>query len=365
MLLSPLTMSSPRARVPTQTATAAIGTVCIASGSAPFCPADQVIITGQVGDKISAGVSISNSSIYNEFDIMVKADPSVINATGFDLSATVLSNPSVSTACVNGRLIAGSIACNAQDGPGVAHLLAAAGCAGVTFCGFGTGNLFNINYTVVGTSLGSPIDFQTGCYGGPSTTPCVTIQFVPANILCCPPPDPENLQTGTFVTGPRSGNGIPVTVTVSFEDLTARVVGNIVVNSTPRTLMGSLSVNVVNSTNGQTMFSKTFIIPSSRIFRSDLQFIFVLAVPVSPFPLGVIGTVNSATSQVSFVLMRNPDFTHAGVVNILDATDLFFEFGWTRLMPGFLPQADLDGNGIIDIMDATTVSYCFNAQVFS
>jgi hypothetical protein len=325
-----------------------------------------VIITGQVGDRISVGVSISNSSIFNEFDIMVKADPSVIYATGFDLSGSVFSSPSVGTACVNGRLISGSIGCNAQDGPGVAHLYAAAGCAGVTLaCAFGTGNLFNINYTVIGRTVGSPIDFQTGCYGGPSTTPCVTIQFVPANILCCPPPDLENLQTGTFVTGPSSGNGIPVHSTANFDNLTATIVGNILVNSTARTLLGSLSVTVVNGTSGQTIFSKTYTIASTTIFRSDPLFIFALAIPASPYGLGAIGTVNSATNQVSFVLMRNPDFTHAGVVNILDATDVFFEFGWTSATPRFLPQADLDGDGNINIFDATTVSYCFNAPVFS
>jgi hypothetical protein len=365
MLLSPLAVSSPRVQVVVQSPSP-VGTVCIASASSTLCPASPAVITSEVGNKIQVAVSIQNSSIFNEFDVLVKADPSIINATGFDLSATVLSNPIIGTACINGRLIAGSQSCYAQDGPGVAHLFVAAGCAGVTLaCGFGTGNLFNINYTVVGSTMGSPIDFQTGCYGGPPGTPCVTIQFVPANILCCPPPDLENLQTGTFVTGASGGNGIPVAATVGFDGLTARIVGNILVNSTARTLLGSLSVTVVNDTSGQTIFSKTLTIVSTRILRSDSLFIFILAIPVSPFTLGAIGTVNSATNQVSFVLMRTPDFTHAGIVNIVDATDVFFEFGWTKLFPGFLPQADLDGDGIINLFDATTVSYCFNALVFS
>jgi len=98
---------------------------------------------------------------------------------------------------------------------------------------------------------------------------------------------------------------------------------------------------------------------------TNTVFVFVLAIPVTPFTLGVIGSVDSVSNKASFVLMRDPDFTHAGFVNILDALDVFFEFGWTPSSPGFLPQADLNGNGIIDINDATTVSYCFNAPVFS
>jgi len=365
MLLSPLAVSSARVQTVVQSPTP-VGTVCIASASATLCPTNPVVITGEVGDKIQVAVSIQNSSIFNEFDVFVKADPSIINATGFDLSASVLSSPAISTACVNGHLIRGSIACSPQDGPGIAHLTAAAGCAGVTLaCGFGVGNLFNINYTVVGATLGSPIDFETGCYGGLPTTPCVTIQFIPANILCCPPPDLENLQTGTFVTGPSNGNGTPVSTTASFEGLTARIVGNILVNSTARTLLGTLSVTVDNDTSGQTIFSKTYTILATRILRSDPLYIFILAIPISPFTLGGIITFNSATNQVSSALMRNPDFTRAGIVNIVDATDVFFEFGWTSISPGFLPQADLDGDGIINIFDATTVSYCFNAPVFS
>jgi len=359
-LLFPLIVPSPRAQIGTP-----VGTVCIASASSTLCPPVPVVVTGELGNKIQVAVSVQNSSSFNEVDIMVKADPSIVNATGFDLSASVLSSPAISTACVNGHLIGGTIACSPQDGPGVAHLTVAAGCAGVTlFCGFGGGNLFNINYTVVGTTLSSPIDFQTGCYGGgPNPTPCVTIQFVPANILCCPPPDFENLQTGTFVTGPSVGNGVPVSTTVSFDGLTGTITGNILVNSTARTLLGTLSVTVVNSTSGQTTFSKTYPIVATYV-GTNTVFVFVLAIPVTPFTLGAIGSVDSVSNKASFVLMRDPDFTHAGFVNILDALDVFFEFGWTPSSPGFLPQADLNGNGIIDINDATTVSYCFNAPVF-
>ncbi len=53
-------------------------------------------------------------------------------------------------------------------------------------------------------------------------------------------------------------------------------------------------------------------------FGSNQNFKFVLLIPVVPFALGAVCTVNSSVDQASFFLARNPDMRYAGMVNIVD-----------------------------------------------
>jgi hypothetical protein len=339
------------------------GIVCIEPGSVTVCPPGPAVVRGQLGSQISVAVNLVNSTIFNDFDISVKADPAIISATGFDLSGSVLTSPTVRTACLNGKFLAGVIGCGAQDGLGVAHLAAAAGCAGVTLaCGWSAGPLFKINYKVLGNTTGIPILFQSGCSGGSNSTSCVVIQWITADIVCCPPPNPVNLQTATFVTSPI---GIPVQATVVLGLLTATITGDILLNSTARTVSGSLSVTVVNSTSGQTIFSNTFTILQTKFYGSNPMFIFVLSIPVAPITLGAIASVNSLTRQVSFELVRSPDITNRGLVDIVDVSYVFFDFGAIIGSPTYRPQSDLDADGIVGIIDISLITYSFDAPVFS
>jgi hypothetical protein len=95
------------------------------------------------------------------------------------------------------------------------------------------------------------------------------------------------------------------------------------------------------------------------------MFIFVLAVPLAPFTLGMIAYVNSMVSRVSFALMRDPDMVNAGMVNIVDVSYLLFDFGAVIGSSRYRPQADLDADGIVGIIDYSVVTYSYGAPVFS
>ena len=100
-------------------------------------------------------------------------------------------------------------------------------------------------------------------------------------------------------------------------------------------------------------------------FGSNQNFKFVLLIPVVPFALGAVCTVNSSVDQASFFLARNPDMRYAGMVNIVDVGVVFREYGIVLGAPGYDPAADLDANGTVSIVDAGIVAGAFDAPVFS
>jgi len=342
----------------------AVGTVCIASPLAnpSSCPPTPALLTGPVGTSAFAAVNIEGSVGFgfNAFSIMVKADPSVLNATSFDLSNSVLTSPAVGTACINGKLAAGTFGCGAQDGPGVAHLTASAGCAGVTLaCGFGSGNLFNLQYKVVGASNATPVVFQIGCSGTSNGTSCVTIQFVPANIVCCPPPNPETLQTATFSTTLASNSFFQ---SGTFGGVTVTTFGGIIVNQTARTLTGQVSVKAVNSTAGAIVYSNSFNL-SLTFYPGTGSLRFILKIPTSSGALASTCQVSFLFGNVLCFISKNPDLNGNGVVDILDVSIVFKAFGSFTGSPLYNAAADLDGDGIISITDAGIIAADFGARI--
>jgi hypothetical protein len=306
-------------------------------------------------------VNIEDSG-FNAFSIMVKADPSILNATSFDLSSSVLTSPVVGTACINGRLVGGTVTCSTQDGPGVAHLTASAGCAGKTLaCGFGSGNLFNINYKEAGSANALPVGFQTGCSGTSNGTSCVTIQFIPANIVCCPPPNPENLQSATFSTGIVYNTFYQ---TSTFQGATVTTSGDIFVNQTSRALTGHVSVTATNSTTGALIYSNSFSL-SLTFYPGTGSLRFILKVPVSSGVLASSCQVSFLFGNVFCFVSRTPDINGKGVVDILDVSIVFRAFGSSTGSPLYYPAADLDGNRTINIIDASIIAADFGAHVMS
>ena len=124
-----------------------------------------------------------------------------------------------------------------------------------------------------------------------------------------------------------------------------------------------MSVVVINSTSGLKIFSKPFSVLMS--FGSNPSFKFVLFIPVVPFALGAVCTVNSSVDQASFFLARNPDMGNAGMVNIVDVGVVFRDYGTDLGAPDYDPAADLDANGAVSIVDAGIVAGAFGAPVFS
>jgi hypothetical protein len=148
-----------------------IGTVCISDPLSTSCPAQPLAVSALRGTQIQIAVNIQSSDPMNGFDIFVKADPTVLNAVGLDLTGTVLgTNPFTVSECIGTT----GFGCNsAQDGSGVVEV------AAVSFTSTTSptaGRLFSITYNVTSSAANVVVGFQAGCSGTSTTSNyCVTV----------------------------------------------------------------------------------------------------------------------------------------------------------------------------------------------
>ncbi len=151
--------------------------------------------------------------------------------------------------------------------------------------------------------------------------------------------------------------------TISFDGVTVNVSGTFTVDTTAKTLSGTASVSVVNSTSGATIFSKTFAISLS--FASTNNIRVVLAIPAIPLTLAASCSVDVTTGSASCMVSRDPDVNHDGIVNIIDFGMLGASYGSTAGSTRFNPAVDLDANGRVDIIDAGIMGADYGATVLS
>ncbi len=146
--------------------------------------------------------------------------------------------------------------------------------------------------------------------------------------------------------------------TVSFDGITASVSGTLTVDTTAKTLTGLITIAVVNSTSGQSLFSMT--IPISVSFSSSNSASIVLGF----LTLATSCNVNTVTSSTSCMLTKNPDLNHDGRVDIGDVSALGAAYGSAVGSSNFNPAADLNGDGRVDIVDASIMGADWQAPVF-
>jgi len=151
---------------------------------------------------------VQNSQPFNGFDISVKVDPTILNATGFDVNfaseAFVAAGGTlfIAAECINNHPVMGN--CRSQDGPGIASIAVTSNVL-VT-----AGHLYNISYSAIGTGTTS-VGYQTGCTGTSLNNTCVTL--VNAGTI-----DPENVQGATFST---ATSDFSITVAPTSQTITA------------------------------------------------------------------------------------------------------------------------------------------------
>jgi hypothetical protein len=197
----------------------ATGLVCIADQTVnpTNCPAEPANLTGDVGDIITVAVNIQGVSSLNGFDIAVQVDPTVLQPLNISLADSILGNNCYDyhSGC---RFV---LVRSTNSNTGVARLAMAVFSLGIS----GAGNLFEINYKVLSSSIGTSVIFTLGCTGESSVQDvCVTLAN--PNVL------PVKVQTASF--------GL---VTPDF---------SIAAWPSPRTLLGS-SDSVVGSTANSTI----------------------------------------------------------------------------------------------------------------
>jgi hypothetical protein len=168
------------------------GTVCISDPLSITCPLSPIAVSALNGTQIQIAVNIQGSDPMNGFDIFVKADPSVLNPVGINLTNTVLGTNIFTVAECTGNT--GFGCSSGQNGPGVVEVATVAFTSTTSPT---TGRLFSIIYNVTSNAANVVIGFQTGC-SGTSTAGnyCVTVVNGSTNTT-----DPEKLEESSGSPG--------------------------------------------------------------------------------------------------------------------------------------------------------------------
>ncbi len=151
--------------------------------------------------------------------------------------------------------------------------------------------------------------------------------------------------------------------TSTFQGINVSLSGFFYVNSTSKTLQGTILVKAVNTTSGMVLISVLVIINLAIGSTSNIRVLFL--VPSTPLALAVPCTINPATNKATCFTSRDPDINHDGVVNIIDAAILGAAYGTVTGSPRYNPAADLDANGVVDIIDASILGAYFGAPLLA
>lgn len=165
---------------------------------------------------------------------------------------------------------------------------------------------------------------------------------------------------------------IPVSINspgIIFQGINVTTTANMLVNTTNSTFSGTATVTAQNATSGTVLFTKTYSITPSplRVEGSVLDALFLLSVPVTPYPLSVNldVTVNSGTATTIVSVTRLVDIESRGTVDIVDAATLAAAFDSTPGSQNWNPQADIYAIGRVDIRDAAYFAFFFDALSFT
>jgi phage gp45-like len=139
--------------------------------------------------------------------------------------------------------------------------------------------------------------------------------------------------------------------------------GSLAINTQSATISGSLQVTAVDTTSGATTFTKTYTISSLQMLSASGTLVarFLLNVAVLPYALSSDLTVQlqGTTSSASTTLTRQLDINGNGSVDVLDATVVANAFGSSIGSSKYTPLADFNGDGFISILDATVFASYF------
>jgi subtilase family serine protease len=158
---------------------------------------------------------------------------------------------------------------------------------------------------------------------------------------------------------------VSVSVTMTLDASRVTTAGSLAINTQSATISGSLLVTAVDTTSGATTFTKTYTISSLQMLSASGTLVarFLLNVAVLPYALSSDLTVQlqGTTASVSTALTRQLDINGNGSVDVLDATVVANAFGSSIGSARYTPLADFNGDGFINILDATVFASYFGA----
>ncbi len=163
---------------------------------------------------------------------------------------------------------------------------------------------------------------------------------------------------------------IPIAINsvTTFQGVSVSTTGTLAISSATLNFSGTTTVTAKNSTTGALLFTKSYAIPSIKLLSrgSNFQGSFLVNIAVSPYPLSsdVTITFSGTAATVSVQVTRQVDIDGNGVVNIIDIGILTASYGATLGSPNYNPRADLDANGTINIIDVSIGGAYFGAPDF-
>jgi phosphatidylinositol-3-phosphatase len=165
----------------------------------------------------------------------------------------------------------------------------------------------------------------------------------------------------------------PISVSVNspsmiFQGINVTTTASILVNPANLTFSGTATVTAQNATTSTLLFTKTYSIPASPLrVQGNLEALFLLIVPVAPYPLSVNLdiTVGSGTAASIVSVTRQVDIDARGRVDIVDAATLAAAFDSTPTSQNWNPQADIYATGRVNILDAAYLAFLFDAPSFA
>jgi hypothetical protein len=152
-------------------------------------------------------------------------------------------------------------------------------------------------------------------------------------------------------------------VQTSFDNVNATIYGNITVNGTTHTIIGTVTVIATNVTTGTIVFSETFNLTIHYQSTNNLPR-FMVAIKATNPRLAITCTINTSTGQLACFLTKNPDINGDGTVDMLDYSMATYEYGATRGSPRYNPAADLDDDGTIDLVDIAIIGLDYAAPTY-
>ena len=151
--------------------------------------------------------------------------------------------------------------------------------------------------------------------------------------------------------------------TTTFDGVTVSLSGSLFANTSTRTVAGTISVMVTNSSTGQSLFSKTFSV--SVGYGSDSTSRFALSIPSTPAWLAAVCSVNVSTNKAGCTVSRDPDVNHDGGINIGDLAQIALAYRSKIGDARYNSAYDLNADGTVNISDLAQVAFDYKLPVFS
>jgi len=146
--------------------------------------------------------------------------------------------------------------------------------------------------------------------------------------------------------------------TETFGNVTVTINASITIDTTAKTITGTVTVTAVNDTSGQTIFSKMFNINVSYATSMNTSSAsFILMIPSIGQVLAASCSVNTSTNASSCTVSKTPDVNHDGVVNVLDLASVASHYGTSD------PTYDINNRGVVDVTDLATAALYYNAPI--